>query len=84
VVQITRIKRTAKVRTSLTAVDIRNFITRFKHQLPGLGSIPQDQTTLSALAQILQVFARNEDKLINFVFQLKGYLRDLNERDKEE
>jgi len=77
VIRIQRIQQTAKIHTHLTQQDIRNFIVRFKHNLPGLGNIPQDQTTLNALAQILQVFANNEDRLVQFIFQLQGYLKTL-------
>ena len=77
-----KITRIAKVKTNLSQQDMRNFVVRFKHQIPGLERIPQDQTTLNALAQILQVFANNKDHLITFFFQLEQYLDGLERQKK--
>jgi len=82
VVKIIRLQKMAKVKTRLSQQDIRTFVTRFKHLIPGLESIPQDQASLNAIAQLLQVFGNNREDLMRFFFQLKQYLDGLDEEKK--
>ena len=71
-----RLEKSAAVSTDLKPQDIRNFITRFKSQLPGLERLEQNQQALRGVAELLQVFANNDSNLVQFFFQLRSYLRN--------